>query len=54
MYTELKSDTIQPIMEALRGHVESGVRASAQFAKEGDFFTLSINTLTEQESPATT
>ena len=43
MYTEVKSETIQPIMEALRKQVESGVCASAQFEKAG-IFLLSQST----------
>lgn len=48
MYLELKSDTVEPILNALRERLESGVSASASFAKKGDFFSVSINTATDE------
>lgn len=53
MYTELKTDDVRCASEAAQRQIESGVPAMLVFGRDGDFYTLAINTGGDEPIDAT-
>lgn len=50
MYIEIKTDDTTELLKTFEATVKKGQQAMLTLAKDGDFWSLSVNTLTNEET----